>query len=251
MKINDLSLPSIPQSSGKLSDRLRNFLKFGLSGEKDRQAQQAFVAHTSKLLNNQYTLLCNVKLPGLDIPIPLILIGPTGIRTIYPSALRGIYRAKNDAWYVMDSGSQHFKPASPNLVARAQLMARAIETYLLKQGQQQEVEPALFFSQAGVHVDTIRPAVRVVLTDAADRFVAGIVQTRPTLNAATAEQIVTLLSKPAPEPPQPTAAKALAPKPKAAQPLDFRLTRRQWLILGAIALFEIFILLALVVIILR
>ncbi len=52
----------------------------------------------------------------------MVLVGPTGIQVIYASALKGVYRAKNDTWSVMDNRSHRFKPAQPNLIARTLLM---------------------------------------------------------------------------------------------------------------------------------
>jgi hypothetical protein len=238
--------PSPPQNSlARLMRQLSDLQKFGSEWVKDLPAQEVFIAHTDKLLDNKHTLLRNVVLSKGGMPIPLVLVSPSGIHVIYTSTLKGVYRAKDDTWAVMDNRSQRFDAASPNLVRRVLLMAEAISVFLLKHNQQIEVEPVLFLSQPGIHVDTIRPAVRVVLTDAVDRFIAGIIQSRPILNVTTLEYLVSALSQHTTE-----QLKEAAPPPgkatiasgkRAVRAPGFRLTRPQWLVLGGMLVLEILI----------
>jgi hypothetical protein len=152
------------------------------------------IAALGKALNNQYVLLRNVTLEGLSIPIPLVLAGPPGVRIIYASAVRGVYRAKGEGWEKMNDGSKNFSIHRPNLITRTLLMARAVLAYLNNQGQTlPEVEPVIVFTQPGVHVETVRPVVRVVLMDALDRFITGFVQSRGILTPDQIQDIVKLL----------------------------------------------------------
>ncbi len=147
-------------------------------------------------MDNRYVILRNVQLEGLDIPIPLILVGPTGARVIYPSASRGVYRARGETWEQMDDRAQVYRAATPNLISRTQLMAQAVSAYLTGRDMPlPEVEPVLMFSDPGTHVETVRPLVRVVLVDGLERFVAGLLQSRSYLDKENVQKIVVLLTQ--------------------------------------------------------
>jgi hypothetical protein len=69
------------------------------------------------------------------------------------------------------------------LLSRTLLMGRSVQAFLTNHGRAlSEVEPVLFFSDPGIHVELVRPTVRLVMADAVDRFVAGLVQSRILLN---------------------------------------------------------------------
>lgn len=221
-------------------DRISNMWKYGLSWEQDRQAQDELIAELRKRLDNKYILVTEVTLPGLEIPIPMVLVGSTGIQVIYTSALKGIFRAKNDTWSVMDNRSQRFKPAQPNLIARTLLMTRAIETYLSGQGfSAAEAESVLFLSQPGIHVDTIRPAVRVVQADGLDRYVSGILQNPQELDQSEVSQIAETLAEPAFDPSESMPSAASSPWEMSFSLAGLTLPRWQWLTLGVMGLIEI------------
>lgn len=223
-----------------LLDRLNDLWKFGLSWEQDRQAKDDLIAELRKRLDNKYMLVTDVTLPGLEIPIPMVLVGPTGIQVIYASALKGVYRAKNDTWSVMDNRSHRFKPAQPNLIARTLLMTRAIETYLSGQGfHSDDVESVLFLSQPGIHVDSIRPTVRVVQVDGLDRYVSGVLQNRQELDQSEISQIAETLAEPAFDPSEMTASGADSPWQLHFSLAGLTLPRWQWLTLGVMGLIEI------------
>lgn len=183
-------------TSGPLGGVINTF-KLGRVWSQDMQAQEGVITALERLLDNRYTLLRNVSLEGLEIPIPLVLVGPPGVRVLYPSASRGVYRAKDDVWEKMEGDQKGYKAALPNLLTRTQLMGGAVESFLTAKGYPQiEVEPVLVFSDPGIHVDTIRPVVRVVMVDALERFIAGLVQLRAFLNKDEIEKIVALFAEP-------------------------------------------------------
>ncbi|GAB4520979.1 MAG: hypothetical protein Fur0018_01070 [Anaerolineales bacterium] len=175
-------------------NRLRGTLQYGNSWYRDVQAQDEIIRALNGILDNRYVLLRNLVLPDAGIPIPLVLVGPTGIWVLYVSGLRGAYRAKEDSWQRMDGG--HFRPVRPNLVRTSMLMARALQNYLSRQGLGvvPQVQPALLFSDPAQHVDTQNPAVRVVLSDAIDRFGMSVARQDETLQPPHIDAILTALS---------------------------------------------------------
>lgn len=191
--------PGITRESTPLSrlDGVFSSLKFGKAFSQDMDSQQGVIEALENILDNNYVMLRNVTLEGLEIPIPLVLVGPAGLRVFYPSASRGVFRAKGDVWEKLDESKQVFRSVAPNLLTRAQLMAQAVSAYLLSRaGEQLEVEPVLFFTDPGTHVDTVRPLVRVVHADGIEHFIATLIQGRRMLDNEKVDQMVDLLSKP-------------------------------------------------------
>lgn len=214
-------------ADGKISaiDRAKATMKLGAAWVEETQAQVGVMAALERGLDRKFTLLRNITLPGLDVRIPFILVGPTGVYVLYVTALRGAYRAKGDVWETLAGNT--FKPASANLLTRTARMARAVQVYLERQGYAGvgTVEAALLCADPGLHVDSIRPIVRVVQADALERFAVSIAQARVTLSPEAVAEVVDRIlnpkpSKPAQEAaaPLPPAAPETAPKPEEEEP---------------------------------
>ncbi|HEX7973961.1 MAG TPA: NERD domain-containing protein, partial [Anaerolineales bacterium] len=235
--------------------------------QKEARTQQALIATLQRLLDNRYFLLRNMELEGAGIEIPLILVGPSGVRVIYTSALKGVFRAREETWEKLDDRSQRFQIAQPNLLTRAQLMAQAVSASLAKHGfQLPEAEGAVYFSDPGIHVETVRPVVRVVLADALERYIASSAQSRTLLDPETVQKIVNALGG------DQAQAKALyddrdsfafrdqkPPRPEPEVIVDRRepgflkkipFTSRQWMLLGVMTAVNIFLLAAFVILVL-
>lgn len=268
MKVIDLSpKPSQGNSLSKAYFQAQKTVRDVLGMDRDIQAQDALLAQLSKGLNNRYTMIRNFCLEDSDVPIPLILIGPTGLFVIYASALKGVYQAKNESWSIVSS-SRKYEPARPNLITRTILMTRAVEAYLKKKNLDvPDIQGVLFFSNPGIHVDAQRPAVRIVLMDGVDRLVTSILQGELHYERENAQDIVAALSgsgrfeKPEPAPvevvePQPDVKTVETPRdPILAKNLEgvsrrFPLTTRQWILLGIMAFVEIIILVTFIIIVL-
>jgi len=193
MKVIDESLYQAPDGTINFWNRIQGTLTYGTGWHRDMQAQQEVMAHMARNLDNRFVLLRNIILPGTDIPIPLILVGPTGVWVMIASGMRGVFRAKGDSWMSMEGG--HFKAVKPNMLARAMLMRHAIDAHLQKDNLPvSEIKPVLLFTNPGMHVDSVHPAVRVVLSDALDRYVASLLQEAGSISAEKVQQVVSSLS---------------------------------------------------------
>ena len=193
MKIIDAN--EIKQTEPGAMTRLASSLGLGKSRSREQQSQDVVVSALGRMLGGQYTLLRDVKLEGLEIPIPLILVGPQGVRVLAASGLRGVYRVKAESWERMDEDRHSYEPARPNLVTRTLLMAQAVQAFLAAQGHPlDEVEPVLVFTNPGVHVETARPLVRVLQMDALERYISGVLQSRTFLSPGQEQVVVELLS---------------------------------------------------------
>jgi hypothetical protein len=192
-------------ADGKISalNQVKATMKLGTTWVQETQAQTGVMAALERGLDKKFTLLRNVTLPGLEISIPFILVGPTGIYALYVTGLHGMYRARGDIWGTLSGNT--FTPSSTNLMTRTARMARAVQVYLQRQGYEGAgvVEAALLCSDPGLHVESIRPIVRVVQSDALERFANSIAQARVALSPeAVAEVTDRILNPKPPKPPE-------------------------------------------------
>lgn len=244
MNTADLSPLRNEDGSMSLENRLRGIWEYDFSWYRDLKAQDALISDLGKFLGNDYFLVRSLKWPGIGFPIPMILIGPFGIMVIYASALKGVYRLKQQNLAVLDDRSHSYKLIHPNPVSRLLIMAEAISEYLATLNIPKEmVNPVFYFFQPGIHVDAEEPAVRLVRPDATDHFISNILQKDPVLEQADIEQIIKVLSTPPESEPSP-------PKSKYFSFYGLRLLYWQWLLIVVMGLMTFCILLATISIIL-
>jgi hypothetical protein len=274
MKIIENTSQSQKNQASNVLGGVIGSLRLGRATPQEMQAQQAVISVLEKVMDNRHFLLRNLSLPEQETPIPLILVGPPGIKVIYPISLRGVYRAKVDEWEQLDTQRQIYRPATPNLIVQAQQMAQAVEEHLKAQNiDPPSVEPTLVFTDTGVHIEMARPAVRIVLIDAIDRFTAGLLQAPALLSKEEVQQTTDCLAKSlgidedrslyperdafsftdesASQSKGPTIVDRLPRGERAVTTLNkIPLSNRQWLVLGCLVTINILILIAAVAFIL-
>ena len=195
--------------------RLRGTLEHGPNWHAEMEAQQAIVAQLDRVLEKGFTLIRNVTLAPSTIVEPLVLIGPPGVFVIHVTSLTGFYEAKGDQWNVVKSG--HAYPASKNMMSYVYRLSRALQVYLDRQGitLPGPVEPVLVAASPALHIDSLRPMVRVVLSDAVRQFAASLTQARPVLKPELvydiSDRIITPRAKAAPAEPPPVVAPEYIP----------------------------------------
>jgi hypothetical protein len=253
-----------------LEHRIRGTIAHGLSWYNQMQAQKSLTQRLSKNLGSEYVLIRNALLPGTPLRIPLILVGPTAVRVMLASPVRGVFRARGDQWLEFSSQAQHSRPAYPNLLARVQTRAEALLGYLRSQGfGLPQVEPILIFTNPRTHVDTNKPTVRIVLVDAIEHFASNLKQLTPIMDEQDIDEIVTSITEPnLPETGEVSggmigslesafASDVLKPIEQRAKPLAsspaarrMRMSARQWALLGVMFFAELVILILFAMIIL-
>jgi hypothetical protein len=202
-----------------LIDRVKALMKFGKPWLDEIEAQKTVLSVLDKALDKSYTLLRNVTPPGLDTAIPFILIGPSGVFVMYVTHLVGMFRAKGDQWGTVVGNA--FKPEKPNLLKRTEQMARVVQVYLERHGYSDltGVEAILLCADPGVHVDSLRPIVRIVMRDALERLAISINQARVVLVPEAVFNVVNLILNP-PEPKEETPEPIPAKEPTAGSPQE-------------------------------
>ena len=205
MKIIDQT-PFFNKETGEISilDRGKAMMKYGARWIKEVEGQKQVIAVLDKMLDKYYVLLRNVMPPGVEASFPFILVGPTGVFVMYVTPLTGVFRAKGDQWGTITGNA--FKNEKPNLMTRTEHMARAIQVFLQRQGYFEitSVDAILLCSDLSVHVDSIRPIIRVVMRDALERFAISITQARVVLSPESVQDVINrILNPPKPDPPEP------------------------------------------------
>ena len=198
MKIIDKT--PFQDESGQISftNRIQGTLKFGLSWYSNLEAQKTVISILNPVLEKGYTMIRNQKLGASEIIAPLVLIGPAGIFLIEATPLKGFYRARGDEWGTVSNGN--FQPASINIIQRAERLAKVLQVYYERQGVKlaAAVEPVLIAIDPGMQIESVRPNVRVVMSDAVERFAASLLTARPVYNAQTYGNLVERLINPHP-----------------------------------------------------
>ena len=194
--------------------RVQGTLKYGMNWYSELEAQKFVLARLEKVFGKGYTVIRNYALGASGIIVPLILVGPPGIFAIHVTNLRGQYQAKGDSWGVL-SGTT-FQPASVNLLTRTQRFAQALQAFIERQGVKlpQPVEPMLFTANPGMHVESVRPIVRVVMVDALERWGASLGKSAPVLTIEAAHEFADRIVNPRP-PKKPGEPEEVAPTPTA------------------------------------
>jgi len=173
----------------------------------------------------------------------------------------------------LNPSTRKFGMARVNLIKQSQNLAQTISGFLAQRGQSvSEVTPILLFSDPGVHIDSNRPAIRLVLADGIDRLMASFLQVNETLNSMEVKAICDIFDNIAHPVTPVTGAEedffgkdlglgVEKPKPKAPPPVPelnldlppavkrLKFTRTQWIILGIIVILNILVLMGAILVV--
>ena len=196
MKILDKT--SLQDANGNINiiARVQGTLKYGLNWYGELEAQKTVIAQMDRMLEKGFVLIRNFTLPNSEIVIPMILVGSSGIFVIFVTQQRGHFEAKSDQWNTVNNDGTSL-PATRNLIDLIAKLARAFQKYLEHQkiNMQVPVEPVLIASDPGAQIESVRPAVRIVRSDAIKQFASSLLQARPVLRIDSiynlADRIVT------------------------------------------------------------
>jgi len=178
--------------------RVQGMLKFGSNWPNELQAQKAIITFFDHQLEKGYTLIRNMTLGASGITVPMILLGPAGIYVIHVTFLRGRYEARGNAWN--EESGTGFKPASANLIQQTARMAAAVRVWIERQGIKLPVsiEPVLIGANPGLHIESVKPAVRVLMIDGIKSFVTGLQTSDRVLSAEAAHEFTERIINPRP-----------------------------------------------------
>ena len=90
MRVINLSTNSMSDSRLDVSGVFRKIFKVE-DPKSDPEAEKAVLATFQRLLDNQYVMLRAIPLDDPEVPIPLVLVGPPGVRMFYARSLKGLF----------------------------------------------------------------------------------------------------------------------------------------------------------------
>ncbi|MCB0101898.1 MAG: hypothetical protein H6635_15720 [Anaerolineales bacterium] len=199
----------LQDAKGNISfiSRIQGTLKYGLNWYAEYQSQKVVLNLMDRFVDKGFIAIRNFKLPDSDIIIPIIVIGPGSLTIILSTPINGQFEANGTAWNII--GNNASTPAKRNLINILSLLTRAFQRYLKIHNINVpvQVEPVLIATDPGANIETNRPAVRVVRSDAIKQFISTLNQARPLLRVDQVNAIADLILEPNPTtnqtPPEP------------------------------------------------
>lgn len=172
--------------------RIQGTLKYGLNWYAELEAQKVVIAQLDRLIEKSFVLIRNFKLPESEIVIPIVLLGPGSISVIFITPLKGHFEAKGREWNVINNKAS--SPASRNIIELLFRLTQAFKKYLEVNKIQVDVpiESVLIASNPGAQIDSLRPAARIVRSDAIKQFASTLLQEPPIIRP---DSIYTLADK--------------------------------------------------------
>jgi hypothetical protein len=196
MKTIDLSLHRVDEEKNPILSIFNNLFAEGKQKQADLIAQDEVLFRLERALEDDFTLIREVKLPGLSTPIPMALVGPPGVFVFNASSVKGTFRARGDAWLKLDS-SGNMRNAVPNLPHLTRLYAEAIRKFLAQNKYPSaEIEPVLLFSQPEAFVENIKAPIRMVMCDGIESYCGSLRLLNPTFSPEEQADVVHLLANP-------------------------------------------------------
>jgi hypothetical protein len=178
--------------------RVQGILKYGFNWPSELDAQKAIITFFDRQLEKGYTLIRNMTLGASGIVVPIILLGPAGIYVIHVTYLRGRYEARGNAWN--EEAGDSYKPAEVNLIQHTARMANAVKKFIERQGVKLPVpiEPVLISGNPGLHIEAVKPAIRVLMIDGIKTFVTGLSTATPVLRPEAVHEFTERIVNPRP-----------------------------------------------------
>ena len=197
------------------SQRIQGMFQFGFNWPNELQTQKAIITFFDRQLEKGYTLIRNMTLGQSGITVPMILLGPTGIHVIQIAHVRGRYEIRGDTWNV--EAGERYQPAPVNLVQQTIRMAKAVQVFIERQGVKLPAspEPVLIAGDPGLHIESVRPAIRVMMIDGIKSFVSGLAMGQQVLSAEQVYDYTERIINPRPPKKESAASDAAITAPRA------------------------------------
>ncbi len=214
MKIIDRTPLQDANGNINIISRIRGTLKYGLSWSAELEAQKSVIVQLDRLFEKGFVLIRNFTLPNSEIVIPIVLIGAGGVWVIYVTHVKGNFEAKGDQWNTVNNDGKAL-PAGINYISRVAQLATVFQKFLKIQKVEMPnpVEPVLIAADPGAQIDSVRPMVRVVRSDAIKQFAGTLLQSRPVWRTDFIHELADRIIEPTP----PEGLKTLTPAPAGQQ----------------------------------
>jgi hypothetical protein len=142
-------------------------------------------------------------------------------------------------------------------------MAQAFDNFLKQSGFDKGTDGILVFTDPGIHVNTMRPGVRIILMDAIERFGTGFLQAEQVMNIDDVRAIINTIETALQPEDEPEESAKVVPHQQVADSVDsgflkameplqqrMRFSRRQWILLGTFLIIDALVLIGFLIFIL-
>jgi hypothetical protein len=215
MKIIDKTSQQDANGNINIIARVQGTLKYGLNWFAELEAQKTVIAQLDRTFEKGFVLIRNFTLPNSEIVIPIILIGVGGVWVIFVTNVKGNFEAKGDQWNTVNNDGKGL-PASINYITRVSQLGTVFQKFLKIQKVEMPspVESVLIAADPGAQIDSVRPIVRVVRSDAIKQFASSLLQARPVWRTDFIHELADRIIDPTP----PEELKPLSPAPAQSSP---------------------------------
>ncbi len=188
-------LHAIPApTEGSSAEKIRLSLP-QISLEKPKPVDSPILKLFQLVLNDDHYWIQNCPLFGGEKEVPSLLVGPLGVTLIIVKNNHGIYRAAGMNWEKFDETRKQFRSESPNPLMSARELSQKVEGFLGQNGMEHiPVQAVIVFTHPGFHLESEKPAIRILPFDGLRRYVASIAQAIPAMNLVEIPQVVQLLA---------------------------------------------------------
>ena len=264
MRTIDLSKYQAESGVSGILKKIQGSVSFGYSWQQSRKNQEELVEILGSVLGNDCVLLRDVNIPKVNRPIPLVLITPAKLLVINPKSQQGFFRAEGKRWDELGRNDE-YRPAANNLIRETWLYQKTIEGYFKQHNFSVPMDRGvMIFVSPETVVESIRPRVRIIQADGIKNFAREITIANTVFSNRDFKTAVNLLTNPK-LPPKTTKKKEPPPElmepPPLTEPLakvdkgitkvarKANFTRREWIIVGVLALLLIIVLIALIMLV--
>lgn len=189
MKTHDCSKPESGFKNPKIGGIA---LKKNFQGGKNPLEQVE--KYLFSVLDNRFHLLRNLSLLPQTDQVSSVLIGPPGLWLIHAFSEKGVFEINDAEFLRMDEKRGEKKPLKPNPIEILLNQTEALQNRLSdSSGWTVPVEPVLFLTHPGAHVQLNQPAVKMVMMDATSQFISKIIAGQVIYNGEKIQHMVDLL----------------------------------------------------------
>jgi hypothetical protein len=212
------------------------------SGKSGQAAAKILAAR----LDGRFTLVNQVRLPGLKRPVDAALVGPPGVIVLAFASDQGRVRCLGDKWYlwntkVEDFGDAPYNPVKQALDSRAAMQAHVASRQM---SNTMPVDCAVLVPDARAQVEYMQPAVSVLSADKMGEFAQALADQRELVDCALANELLKSLGVTPTGKSWQEMSQSVTLAATSRSTLLAGLTRQQVIILAAIAIADFVVLLA-------
>ncbi len=193
------------------------------------------------VLDDDFLLLRDVELPGGQASVDMLLLGPSGIWTLYVESEPGQYKTEHGGFYAWETRAGGYVKISPNPLLILKSNLNQLRGWLSRERLPIEcAHSAILFTDKAAVVESDDADVQLVAPDLVEAFPVQIAKEPALLVQAAVERAAFAVARGKLPPAPPIFTAEEEPEPRLRLPVQF--SRRQWILLGVLAFLDVAVL---------